>query len=249
MLVERMIHGSRMLLHDDEGGLCEDLLWNGTREGNTPHLLAEIVQPGWVVLDIGANIGFYSLIAGKAGAKVYAIEPLPRNAELLRANVELNDYDIEVHELAIGNKNGKTQFNVTAQGNWCSMAEMEARTARPPFVIERITVQETTLNRFVINNSINTVNLLRFDVEGYEVELVQGAQSVIASMPPGSWICPELHMRSFDDPVKSLQPTIDNLANHGFRLEFASLPVKDIHNICRDYPAEAPQVFFQKVSG
>ena len=248
MLVEREIHGSKMLLDDEEGGLSAQLLAHGTREGQTPFILEKLIQPGWTCLDIGANLGFFALMEAKAGATVYAIEPLPRNVDILKANFELNGYQhIEVFQLAIGNKIRDSKFMVTRQGNWCTMKSMVAKSAEPPFAIDEITVPETTLDQFVADNQIQVIDFLRFDVEGYEVELVQCGQKTLSEMPVGSWIGAELHMKSFDDPVISLEPTVLNLLEHGFELKHASREIPNLREICRHFPNEAPQVFLQKV--
>ena len=80
------------------------------------------VKKGDVVLDIGANIGYYTLIfaelVGEKG-KVYAFEPDPTNFDLLRKNVEINGYrNITLIQKAVSNKNGKISFYSKKTNSW-----------------------------------------------------------------------------------------------------------------------------------
>jgi len=250
-LVEREIHGSRMLLDDRDPGLSKELLEKGTREDEAPHLLADLVQPGWTCLEIGANLGFYALIEAKAGAKVYAIEPVPRCIDILGQNVELNGFNnVSIHEVAIGNRNGTAKFNESAATNWGRMTEAKAR----PQQGQEITVLEMKLDSFVAAEGIERIDLLRFDVEGYEVELIEGAQKTISEMLVGSWMFAEFHPRCFDDPVADLQPTVENIISHGFVPRHV-IPVKALEDVpterfaevlCGRYCGTAPVVFLEK---
>jgi len=79
----------------------------------------KIVNDGDVVLDIGANIGYYTLIfaklVGKNG-KVYAFEPEPNNLAILKKNIEINGYkNIEVIDKVVSNKNGTVKLYISEQ--------------------------------------------------------------------------------------------------------------------------------------
>ena len=252
MLVERMIHGSRMLLDTNDRGLSAQLINNGTREGQAPFSLEALVKPGWVCLDIGANLGFYALIEARCGGKVYAVEPVPNNVDILRKNVKLNGYDISVFEMALGDKTGIARFQRGPTSNWGYMMDMKAKRARG---IGEIAVKETTLDRFVKERNISRVDLLRFDVDGYEVEMIEGAQKTLGDMPCGSWIFAELHPRCFTDPAKDLMPTLQNIMDHGFtpvesigppRALGDASPKKFPAMCCSTYKKCAPLVFLEK---
>lgn len=253
MLVEREIHGFRMLLEDQDPGISAELLEHGTREGEAPHLVSELVQADWICMEIGANLGFYALMEALKGARIYAIEPVPRCLDILRQNITLNGVEdlVSVHELAIGNGNRRAAFKESPATNWGRMAQAKAITWEHAREIE---VMEMTLDSFVAAEEIERVDLLRFDVEGYEAELVEGAQETLRQMPTGSWMFAEFHPRCFDDPMIHLLPAIQNVLDHGFEPRHLisggtprDLPEEDFAAaICTLYLDDAPDVLLQK---
>jgi FkbM family methyltransferase len=218
MLVEKMVHGSRMLLDTDDPGISSQLM-SGTRELGAPILTEELVQPDWVCIDAGANIGFYALIEARAGARVYAIEPMPHNVDLLTKNLELNGYDnVSVHALALGDKHGDCEMIIRDHCNACAPLNKAALSER---VEQTLTVQEVTLDSFVEEQGITRVDFLRHDMEGYEVEMYKGAQNTLRNiMPQGSWIFGELHANKFEHPEVDFQPAIENLIEIGFKPKY-----------------------------
>ena len=71
------------------------------------------------MLDVGANIGIYTLLAAKRGARVFAIEADPRNVEKLRHHVHLNGFDdrVTILPIAVGDKEGTVTI-YRFPGNW-----------------------------------------------------------------------------------------------------------------------------------
>lgn len=65
-------------------------------------------------IDVGANVGYYSMLAGKAGLKVTAYEPNPAVADLFEKSAEMNRLDIKLHRLALSNRAGKKKLEVPA---------------------------------------------------------------------------------------------------------------------------------------
>lgn len=264
MLVEKEIYGSRMLLDMEDSGLSADLWRDGTREWNCPEIMLSILKPGMVCIEAGACLGFYALMEARAGCRVYAIEPNPNNVEILRQSIKLNRYDnISVHPLAIGNKNGSNAFLIEHRSNLGRILKTKARDIPPVAIVDTVTVLEETLDTFVMEQEIDQVDLLRFDIESYEVALIEGAQKTLAEMPVGSWMFGEFHTIHFEDPVRDLQPTIQSIIDHGFvprhvvhMLDASAHPVDGIENMdpadfaracCEDFPQSAPRVFLEKV--
>jgi hypothetical protein len=89
--------------------------WLGGYEQEKQELFSSIVKPGSIVVfDIGANVGFYSLLAsvltGPTG-HLFAFEPLPRNLRFLRRHLQLNDLDnVTVIDAAVSRENGEVRF-------------------------------------------------------------------------------------------------------------------------------------------
>jgi len=142
--------------------------------------LAALVPPGGVCLDVGANVGFYSLHfarwVGPSG-RVFCFEPDPRNASRLRANLSLNGYDgvAEVVEAAVADREGTATLHRSdaAHSGWGSLAAHASESGTVP-------VRTTTLDAFLRNRGVAHVDLIKADVEGAECELLAGAARSLA---------------------------------------------------------------------
>ena len=92
----RKIHDYKLLLDLRDPGLSRDVAIRGSREEQLKYIIDRVVGPGDVVLDVGANIGYYAIMLAKrvgSSGKVYAMEPEPHNLELLQRNIDLNGVD------------------------------------------------------------------------------------------------------------------------------------------------------------
>ena len=121
------VNDSKMLLYPIKGAIYEDLFLYKKREPLcTDYLMhSGVIKEGDVVLDIGANIGYYVLIesqlVGEKG-KVYAVEPVRSNFELLEKNVQLNNLkNVSTFQFAFGEKDAKSEIYVTDKSNLCAM--------------------------------------------------------------------------------------------------------------------------------
>jgi FkbM family methyltransferase len=120
------------------------------------------LEPGDLFIDVGANVGMYSLWAAELGAEVIAIEPGPRTAERLRANVALNDYAIEVIEAAATDTPGTVSFDPDGD----AVAHL----------FGRLEVEATTLD---IVAGDRVVAGVKIDVEGAERLVLTGASKLL----------------------------------------------------------------------
>ena len=244
MLVEKQIRDFQMLLDSNDEGMSTSLLAGSGWEGPAPDIVSELVQPGWTVIEMGACLGFYAMIEARRGATVYVIEPVPRNIEIIRKNIELNGLDnAKAFELAISDKNGYAKFQLSPtrsdRGRFSKADDGEG-------VID---VEVITLDTFVAREGIENIDLLRFDIEGAEVGLVAGGQETLGAMRTGSWIFADIHPPKA--PREKLLPAMKSVLDHGFipRRGFG-----DIGSMRPDGFAEAicaapgfPKVFFEKV--
>ncbi len=114
---------------------------------------------GDLFLDVGANVGTYSVLCAALGAEVIAFEPAPDTAHLLRENVALNGFSIEVIQAAAGSERGETAFT---RGR-------DAVNRRDP--LGEATVPVVTLDSVV---GARRVAGIKVDVEGFELDVLQG---------------------------------------------------------------------------
>lgn len=145
-----------------------------------------VLERGDVVVDIGANIGLFSIFAAKkvgADGRVYALEPIEKTRQILSRNIQENKVESIVHILphALGDSNKEVMFTVDEEllGNSFKGASLENG--------ER--VQQVTLDTFVEQNNITCVDFIKADIEGAEREMLRGAEKTIKKFKPKLAIC------------------------------------------------------------
>ena len=148
----------------------------GTYEREQTRLFEEHVRPGDTVLDVGAHVGYYTVLsavlAGKAGA-VWAFEPNPNNAHFLRRHAEINRLtSVRVTEAAVSDANGTARFDFGGGSGTGRLAEggaVEVRTVR--------------LDDFCADHGISP-SAIKIDVEGAERAVLEGARATMAAHRP-----------------------------------------------------------------
>jgi FkbM family methyltransferase len=157
------------------------------------------------VLDIGANLGWYSLLVGRRfpKARIHAFEPEPRNLALLRANLKQNRIDnVVVHPVAVAERSGTMKFYPYADKN------MGRHSLVPQEGLAPIDVPVVAIDDFLQQERIDpaAVGFVKIDVEGYELPALQGAASLLAARPQIlAEFAPKYVRRAGSDPAAMLQ--------------------------------------------
>ena len=119
------ILGNKMCLSFNDLGISKALLIDRIREVDATKEIQKILNEGDVVLDIGANIGYFVLLESKIignKGKVFAVEPIPSNFEMLNKNIELNNYqNIQTYNFAFGEEKGVDILYLTEMSNQASL--------------------------------------------------------------------------------------------------------------------------------
>jgi len=155
-------------------------------EAENFELLTESCKPGAVIIDIGAHIGLFSVIAsqvtGKAG-KVYAFEPTPGTYALLQKTVVINHEEqvVETFQKAVGKENGKITFFVSDNqaDNSNSLVNYKEHSS-----LHGIDVIVTSIDNFVKEKNINKLDFIKIDVEGAEYDTLLGAADTFKNLKP-----------------------------------------------------------------
>ncbi len=160
--------------------------WLGTYEPELQSALHKLIPPEAVIYDVGANIGYVSLLLAKAageGGRVYAFEALPANVERLRRNVELNPIGarVQVVARAVTGAAGPVRFLVHASGGMGKAAGSAGRD--DPYLAE-LTVDGISLDEFVYSGRNPPPNVVKMDIEGGEVMALPGMRHVLAEARP-----------------------------------------------------------------
>jgi len=178
--------GARMHLDWNDKGISRDLLCYGTREDAAGRFFRDVLRPGQIVVDAGANIGWYVLMEAAAvgpEGRVLAIEPAPRNFELLRQNVLLNGFDdrVSLAHAALGAESGTATLHLASRSNLHTVRRTSQMDAYVSF-FGTVEVPMFTLDELVLRHGIRPrdVNIVRMDVEGFEVDVFAGMRRILS---------------------------------------------------------------------
>ncbi|MCU1308002.1 MAG: methyltransferase FkbM family protein [Acidobacteriaceae bacterium] len=141
--------------------------WLGTYERDVQDLFAREVKPGAVFYDIGANVGFYTLLGSMLvdSGHVFAFEPLPKNVQYLKRHLHLNKMDnVEVFEIAVSNEVGTSLFRQEDTG---AMGRLQAD--------GDLRVLTETIDSLLQQNKIAPPDYIKMDIEGAEFKALLGA--------------------------------------------------------------------------
>ena len=179
--------GSFRLSHVDESYLAFQLFWRGGEyyEPITRQLLQSLLRPGDTFLDIGAHIGFFSLVVGQCvpGVKVVAFEPNPRNFRILKANAEINALEDMIYEsIAISDEDGTAKLYLTESDMSASlMKDFQAQDTRQ---IGSVEVPTASLDTYLRQHSIDGPMVIKVDIEGHEPAFFRGAAETLSQRKP-----------------------------------------------------------------
>lgn len=195
------------LLRRGQADSSEIYYWLGFHELNVQHLFYREIKTNFIVYDIGANIGFFSLIACRLAGpkgKAYAFEPLPNNIERLKQNILLNKMQESLFCInkAVTDRSGMAQLLSFGRDDWARFSNSEDSDS----LFETI-----SLDDFIYREGYPSPNLIKVDVEGGEGKVLAGAQRLLKEFKP--IIIAELHSPEAAKYVN------DILANFGYKFE------------------------------
>ncbi len=176
--------------------------------------LFALARPGFVVMDIGCNIGATLLplaAATNPGGKTYGFEPDPENFAACAANIELNGLTgIELVPLALGDRRGTAALRKVASRN--PAANRLVNETRPGDIM----VRTVTLDEFVAERGLHRLDLIKIDVEGYELNVCRGAAATLRRFKPTLFVeVLDQHLRSQGASAEEL---LEFLRGLGYRL-------------------------------
>lgn len=183
LALTRTVMGHKMIVDTRDLSLSYHILMDGLWEPWVTKVIRETVKPGWNIIEVGANIGWYSVLLasliGKDG-RLWVFEPNPRIYHLLCINLEINgflDRAVAVNK-AVLDRSGMVEFGVAGRhmggsGVFTFGSELEP--------VERITVEAVSLDEYLPPKT--RVNLLKIDAEGSEFYILKGAERIIKENP------------------------------------------------------------------
>ena len=212
--VRRSVNGYEMILRKKASGIHRELLLHGAREHFSTEYMAGTIRNDDILLEIGANIGYYALLEGKRATegRIFALEPVPETLDLLRENINLNHLsNISVHEIALGDCQGTMSMFVSKRCNWSSLID-----GHLDEVVYKLDVKVMTLDDFVELVLRRSPSFVRMDVEGYEAAVLRGATNYLAQSVE-SRLFIEIHPSLL--PRGDIADLIGRLKCNGYKVE------------------------------
>lgn len=182
-------HGVSLELTFPEDAGWEMLFYRGTFETGTTEAFHKLLRKDDVIIDIGANLGWYTILASKIANQgtCHAFEPVPFIYKKLRRNCQINGLKNQVifHNMALGDSEDSEVVLYTFKGLYHGHSSLSTL-GREDYQESRVPM--TTLDAYVNKNSINRIDLIKMDTEGAELKVLEGADQVLRRESPPIWV-------------------------------------------------------------
>lgn len=175
--------GRKIFLPGDDAGMTPEIIVSGRWEPHVEAVLRARLKPGMQVAELGASLGFHTLVMAEAigpRGHIHSFEPYPKVLPLLRRTLASNDLSgrVTLHEVAILDQPGEVRF--AADPIQTGSAHLAIAVAAPNYS-EGFTTPAQRLDDALA--AVPALNLLRMDVEGTEGLALRGATALIARSP------------------------------------------------------------------
>jgi FkbM family methyltransferase len=155
-------------------------IYFGIYERDETKCLKSMIQNGAVVFDIGANIGYYTLLlkslVGITG-KVHSFEPVPSNFAKLAKAVEINNLtNVFLNQVAVSDASGNAILYTAGVAGECGWASIVQPSRGEFFEVRAISIDD-----YVAAHSIDRIDLVKIDVEGAEMRVLNGMAKLLAN--------------------------------------------------------------------
>ena len=207
----KIIINNQIMFLDEKDSL--QLNFNGNFEPVETEIVKKEIKKNDIILDIGANIGYYSLIfaqlTGKSG-KVYSFEPDPTNFEILKKNILINNHEnVILENKAVSNKEGNLKLYLSTENNgmhriypskWCK---------------DSIDINSIKIDNYFKNKQ--KIDFIKLDIEGAEYDALLGMESIIQDNE-NIVIFIEFVPASLEEHGTNPEKVIDFFINHKFKI-------------------------------
>jgi FkbM family methyltransferase len=179
--------------------------------------LARVLLPGDTFCDVGANVGFLSVVGARLvgdTGRVYAFEPVERNARVLRRNLRLNRLgNVEVLSAAVADRQGRQELVLAASSGGAGLAAA----VPPPDAAGSVVVDVVTIDGLVARGDIPPPTLVKIDVEGAELAVLRGMDDSLRRHGPA--VLYEIDGPDEADAESRAAPCRGYLEERGYRVD------------------------------
>ena len=153
----------------------------GSYEENETKIIMECVNENDTILDIGANVGLYTILLNKyKNCTTYSFEPIKYTFDLLNKNLAINGVNAKVYNIGLSDKNKVENFYF----NYKEIAASSMRDLREDNNVEIVKCDIRKLDDFVAEENISNIDFIKIDVEGAELFALRGGVESIKQYKP-----------------------------------------------------------------
>lgn len=166
-LMRTLNYGERLNWTLDTGKVCDAVPWLDRIE--------PLLSKDDIVFDVGANMGIVANWFAQRCKHIHAFEPHPGNIATIKSQQELRNIDnITLHNIALGRTHSKMQLHVKQFHGHHSLGDVDNSPT-----IDKIEVDVNTIDEVAKNLGIKAINFLKIDVEGFESDVLHGAENLL----------------------------------------------------------------------
>lgn len=188
----------------------------GKHEPETEIHLINLAKDSKCFLDIGANVGFFSLLLKKQNPslEVHSFEPMPRNIAKLQENSALNHFDLSIHPICLSDREGEVEFAIPPLGE-CGWGRIAQGDLVKDFN-ERVKVKTATIDSLLSKDAFKSPpDLIKIDVEGSEMLVLNGAKNLLEKHC--ATFCIEINEECLLDNGVRPEDVFSFMHNYGYR--------------------------------
>lgn len=189
----------------------------GEYETQDALVFVKAVKPGDVCVDVGANVGYYSMLLTRlasAGA-VHAFEPIPLNYHLLRASQEINGvHNLFVNRAALSDSKGTICFDVADDRAYSSIRLGNKRSAG-----NSIEVAARTLDDYILEKAIQRIDVIKVDIEGGEMGFLRGAEKLLMDRSARPYL---IMLELYDPFLENFDTSVDEVMGYLERIGYSA---------------------------
>lgn len=218
MVVTRVLNRFLMYADTRDLGITPHLITLGEWERSITQFLLDAIKPGMTVVDAGANIGYFTLLAASAAGEkglVYAFEPLPRNYEILRKNITVNWFSSRVRSFpcALLDRSQSIELHTSTALPASSSLFLRDLAGEPIHLEDTVAVEAKPLDEVVDG----PVDVMKIDAEGSEPLIFDGMRAVLGRSPAIK-IVMEFHRPAIAASGRDPNQFLDQIRSAGFRI-------------------------------
>lgn len=212
MIIARIFSGLKICLDPRDVALVPHLAIDGIWEESMTKAWLSQLAPNQVVMDIGANFGYYGLLAAQQvyskGQKTIFFEANPDLIDYIKRTLSINGLHefCVVENLAIADKKGNANLTILDDFIACSTLHTEAHLDKylhgkmPISTAKTVQVSTVTIDEYCLEKNISKVDLVKLDIEGFEENAYQGMKNTIATSP-NLIVFLEFTAKSYENPA------------------------------------------------